>query len=133
MTGKEDEILWDLDDEDVKKVYKLVAGICDGNYGCELKLLYMTKRRIMSEMEEERAFSKNGVGGGGKMTEIYISKILDDNVSDIKKHLKKHGIDASSDEILDAAITLTRRLGAGDWTFVCEFREKERRRKEEKK
>lgn len=67
------------------------------------------------------------------MTEIYISKILDDKVSDIKKHLKKHGIDASSDEILDAAITLTRRLGAGDWTFVCYFWQEERRRKEEKK
>ena len=66
------------------------------------------------------------------MTEIYISKILDDNVSDIKKYLKKHGIDASSDDILKASLKLTRRLGAGNWTFVCYFRGEDRRRKEGK-
>lgn len=58
MTEKEDEILWDINDDDINKVYNLVAGICDGNYDCGLELLYNTKRRIMSEMEEERAFSK---------------------------------------------------------------------------
>ena len=62
------------------------------------------------------------------MTEIYISKALDDKVSDIKKYLKKHDIDVSSEEILDAAITLAKRLGAGDWTFVCELKH----RREEK-
>lgn len=61
------------------------------------------------------------------MTEIYISNALDDKISNIKKYLKKRGIDASSDEILEAAIRLARRMGAGDWSFVCELKARKER------
>lgn len=56
------------------------------------------------------------------MTEIYISITLDNKLSEIKKYLKKHGIDASSDDVFDAAITLAKRMGAGNWSFVCELK-----------
>ena len=60
------------------------------------------------------------------MAEIYISKTLDDKLLEIRKYLKEHGIDASSDDILDAAIILARRMGAGNWSFVCEFRNRDK-------
>ena len=49
----------------------------------------------------------------------------------ILKYLNKHGVYPTPSAVIDASIKLTRRLGAGDWTFVCYMRGEERRRKEE--
>lgn len=70
------------------------------------------------------------------MTEIYEEEIMIDvesskEIRRLQKYLKNHGIIVTTSEIVLAAIKLTRRLGAGDWSFVCEFREKERREKED--
>jgi hypothetical protein len=48
---------------------------------------------------------------------------MNKEVESIQKYLKRKGIEATEDEIIEAAIGIARRLGAGDWTFVCEFQE----------
>ena len=57
---------------------------------------------------------------------------LREEFKEIEKYLKNHKVVVSRTEIVRAAIKLTRRLGAGDYTFVCYFRQEERRRKEGK-
>jgi hypothetical protein len=43
---------------------------------------------------------------------------------EVQEYLSKRGIRVSEVAIIDAAITIARRLGAGDYTFVCEFEER---------
>ena len=45
------------------------------------------------------------------------------NLREVQDYLKERGIKVSEVAIVDAAITIARRLGAGDYTFVCEFEE----------
>jgi hypothetical protein len=52
---------------------------------------------------------------------------MEDKVKEVQKYLEKHGIIVTETSIVNTAIDITRRLGAGDWTFVCEF-EKEKKR-----
>ena len=53
---------------------------------------------------------------------------LDENTSkevkDLSAYLKKKGITATDSEIVMAAIKLARQLGAGNWSFVCELKER---------
>jgi hypothetical protein len=45
-------------------------------------------------------------------------------VREVQHYLAKRGIQVSEVAIVDAAISIARRLGAGDYTFVCEFEER---------
>jgi len=51
-----------------------------------------------------------------------LNKNVAKEVKELSLYLKKKGITATDSEIVMAAIKLTQRLGAGDWTFVCHFR-----------
>jgi hypothetical protein len=44
-----------------------------------------------------------------------------DKVKEVQHYLAERGIKASEVAIIDAAITIARRLGAGDHTFELEF------------
>ena len=57
-------------------------------------------------------------------TKIDVSKI--EGLKDVKAYLHQHGINVDDKDIIEAAIKLTRQLGAEDWTFVCFFRQEER-------
>lgn len=46
-------------------------------------------------------------------------------------YLHIHGVNVTASELISSSLKLTRRLGAGDWTFVCHFREEERMRRED--
>ena len=46
---------------------------------------------------------------------------MDEKVKEVQDYLEKKGFVVSKTTIVDMAINLTRRLGAGDWTFVCEY------------
>ena len=59
-----------------------------------------------------------------KETKIDVSKI--EGLKDVKAYLHQHGINVDDKNILEAAITLTQHLGAGNWTFVCHFKQEER-------
>lgn len=48
---------------------------------------------------------------------------MNKEVKNIQKYLKSKGIEATEDEIIEAAIRIATRLGAGDWTFACEFQQ----------
>jgi ABC-type uncharacterized transport system substrate-binding protein len=48
---------------------------------------------------------------------------MENKVKEVQEYLHKKGIDVTETSIVNAAIDITRRLGAGDWTFVCEFKE----------
>jgi hypothetical protein len=43
-----------------------------------------------------------------------------DKVKEVREYLKKKGFNVAETTIIDMAIDLARRLGAGDWTFACE-------------
>lgn len=43
-------------------------------------------------------------------------------IAKLKTYLKHKGVKASEAEIVIAAIRIAKRLGAGDWTFVCELK-----------
>ena len=60
-----------------------------------------------------------------KETKIDISEIK--GLKEVKAYLRQHGIKADDKTILEAAIKLTRQLGAEDWTFVCFFKQERRR------
>jgi hypothetical protein len=45
---------------------------------------------------------------------------MNDKVEEIQNYLRTKGIRVSETAIVDMAIDLARRLGAGDWTFACE-------------
>jgi hypothetical protein len=47
-------------------------------------------------------------------------------VQEVQHYLAERGIKASEVAIVNAAIDIARRVGAGDYTFVCEFGEKEK-------
>ena len=51
---------------------------------------------------------------------------LDTELKAIERYLKEHGVRATREEIVMSAIILTRRMGAGDYSFVCEFRNREK-------
>ena len=43
-------------------------------------------------------------------------------IRQIDTYLEEHGVRVSDSEIVDAAITLAKRMGAGNWSFVCELK-----------
>ena len=43
----------------------------------------------------------------------------------IYDYLKDHDVNVTSADIVEAAIKLAKRLGAGYWTFVCELQERD--------
>ena len=45
-------------------------------------------------------------------------------VQEVQQYLSERGINVSEVAIVDAAINLARRLGAGNYTFECEFEER---------
>jgi hypothetical protein len=45
---------------------------------------------------------------------------MNDKVKEVQEYLEKKGFEVPETAIVDMAIDLTRRLGAGDWTFACE-------------
>ena len=53
-------------------------------------------------------------------TKIDVSGIK--GLKEVKTYLRQHGIKVDDKAIIEAAIKLTRQLGAGDWTFCCEFK-----------
>ena len=48
----------------------------------------------------------------------------ENKVREVQRYLAEKGIKASEVAIVNAAIDIARRLGAGDYTFVCEFEDK---------
>jgi len=56
---------------------------------------------------------------------------MTDKVKEIQDYLKKRGIIVAETTIVNTAIDLVERLGAGKYTFACEFeleqKEKEKR------
>ena len=62
--------------------------------------------------------------------EVWLDKKTAEEIKKIQKYLGTHKVTASRTEIISTAILLAKRLGAGDWTFVCEFKEGERRKEE---
>ena len=61
------------------------------------------------------------------MTDINIDKI-EYKLLKIEKYLEEHDIEANYVDILDASLDLAKRMGAGNWSFVCELKH---RREEE--
>lgn len=47
-------------------------------------------------------------------------------VTEVQDYLRARGIKVSEVAIVDAAIDIVRRLGEGDYTFVCEFEDKKK-------
>jgi hypothetical protein len=45
---------------------------------------------------------------------------MNKKVKEVQDYLEKKGFKVAETTIIDMAIDLTRRLGAGDWTFACE-------------
>lgn len=45
-------------------------------------------------------------------------------VREVQDYLRARGIEVSETTIVNAAIDIARRLGAGDDSFVCEFEDK---------
>jgi hypothetical protein len=45
-------------------------------------------------------------------------------VMEVQDYLRARDIKVSETAIVNAAIDIARRLGAGDYTFVCEFEER---------
>jgi len=43
-------------------------------------------------------------------------------IANIKEYLQKKGVFATEADIVLAAIRIAKRLGAGNWTFVCELK-----------
>lgn len=64
------------------------------------------------------------------MNEIDISRIKDD-LDDIQAYLTEHDVGASYLQILEASLTLAKRMGAGNWSFVCELKHRKKREEEE--
>lgn len=59
---------------------------------------------------------------------------MSEKIKEVQRYLKKKGFEVAETTIADMAIDLARRLGADDWTFVCEVemrKEKEERGEEE--
>lgn len=48
-------------------------------------------------------------------------------VKEVQDYLKEKGIKVSEVAIINSAIDIARRLGAGNYTFVWEFEEKEKK------
>jgi hypothetical protein len=45
---------------------------------------------------------------------------MNEKIKEIQEYLEKKGFLVAETTIVDMAIDLARRLGAGDWTFACE-------------
>jgi hypothetical protein len=58
---------------------------------------------------------------------------MNEKVKEVQNYLKKKGFKVAETSIIDMAIDLARRLGAGDWTFACEAKMREERKEREKK
>lgn len=48
-----------------------------------------------------------------------------EKVKDVQNYLREKGIIVAETWIVNAAVDLTRRLGADYWTFACYYKEKE--------
>ena len=53
-----------------------------------------------------------------------LDKNVAEEVKELSLYLKKKGISVTDSVIVTTAIKLARQLGAGDWTFVCELKER---------
>ena len=51
---------------------------------------------------------------------------MENKVKEIQKYLEKRGIIVTETSIVNAAIDIAERLGAGKYTFVCEFEDWEK-------
>ena len=63
-------------------------------------------------------------------SKIELDKNVVKELKELSRYLKKKGITATDSDIVMTAIKLARRLGAENWSFVCEF--KNRKRKDER-
>lgn len=57
---------------------------------------------------------------------------MSEKVKEVQDYLKSKGIVVAETRIVDMAIDLARRLGAGDWTFACEAEARKEKAEEEK-
>ena len=53
---------------------------------------------------------------------IELDENVEKEIKELSLYLKRKGITATNSEIVMTAINLARQLGAGDWTFCCEFK-----------
>lgn len=60
-----------------------------------------------------------------KDEEIEIRQQMRKELEEIQNYLAEKDIHVAQAEIVLAAIEITKRLGAGFWTFACEFRKEE--------
>lgn len=56
--------------------------------------------------------------------DVYLETV--DEVMKIYDYLKEHDVDVTGADIVEAALTLAKRMGAGNWSFVCELRNKKK-------
>lgn len=57
---------------------------------------------------------------------------MNEKIKEIQDYLKTKGYAVAETTIIDMAIDLARRLGAGDWTFACEYLRRKEKAEEEK-
>jgi hypothetical protein len=57
---------------------------------------------------------------------------MSEKVKEVQNYLKTKGYAVAETTIIDMAIDLARRLGAGDWTFACEAKARKEKAEEEK-
>lgn len=57
---------------------------------------------------------------------------MNEKVKDVQKYLKTKGYVVAETSIVDMAIDLALRLGAGYWTFACEAKARKEKEEEEK-
>ena len=53
-----------------------------------------------------------------------LDKNVEKEVKELSLYLKKKGITVTDSVIVTTAIKLARQLGAGNWTFGCELKER---------
>ena len=54
--------------------------------------------------------------------EIWVDVGAIKELRQVDSYLEEHGIFATNGEIIEAAITLAKPMGVGNWSFVCELR-----------
>lgn len=57
---------------------------------------------------------------------------MDEKIKEIQDYLDTKGYAVAETTIVDMAVDLARRLGAGNWTFACEAKARKEKEEEEK-
>lgn len=57
---------------------------------------------------------------------------MNEKVKEIRDYLEKKGYIVTETAIIDMAIDLARRLGAGKWSFACEAKTRKEKAEEER-